>query len=178
MANTYTLIASSTVGSGGTSSIDFTNIPNSYTNLVARYSLRTDNANAFSLTYVYLNGSQTGYIAAVQLEGTGAAVSSSAFTTTYLYADDGSGNTTTSNTFGNGELYIPNYASADDKSISVDSVGENNATTAYSQLISGWWDNSAAVNRITFSTSASSLSGSTTKFMQHSTIYLYGINKS
>jgi len=178
MANTYTLIASSTVGSGGVSNIDFTLIPATYTDLLVKYSLRTDNANIFSLTYLYFNGSQTSYTAAKQLEGTGSAASSSSFATTYLYGDDGVGNSSTASTFGNGELYIPNYAGSSNKSTSTDSVGENNATTAYSQLIAGLWGNSAAINRITFSTSGTSLTGSATKFVQYSTVYIYGIKNS
>ena len=178
MPNTFTLISAVTVGSGGQAAIDFTSIPSTYTDLVVKYSLRTDNANIFSLTYLYFNGSQTSYTAAIQLEGTGSGVSSSTFATTYLYGDDGVGNSSTASTFGNGELYIPNYAGSNNKSTSTDSVGENNATTAYSQLIAGLWSNSAAINRITFSTSATSLTGSATKFVQYSTVYLYGIVKS
>jgi hypothetical protein len=40
MANTFTLIASSTVGSGGAASIDFTSISSTYTDLVVKLSLR------------------------------------------------------------------------------------------------------------------------------------------
>lgn len=40
MANTYKKIATVTVGSGGTTSIQFTNIPNTYTDLVVMASLR------------------------------------------------------------------------------------------------------------------------------------------
>ena len=41
MANTYTLIASSTAGSGGAAYIEFTSIPNTYTDLLVMLSLRT-----------------------------------------------------------------------------------------------------------------------------------------
>ena len=40
MANTYVLIASSTIGSGGGSSFDFTSIPSTYTDLLVKYSCR------------------------------------------------------------------------------------------------------------------------------------------
>ena len=36
MANTYVLISSSTVGSGGAASIDFSSIPATYTDLVLK----------------------------------------------------------------------------------------------------------------------------------------------
>ena len=40
MANTYTLIASSTVGSGGAANIEFTSIPATYTDLLIKMSAR------------------------------------------------------------------------------------------------------------------------------------------
>ena len=51
MPNTFTLIASSTVGAGGASSIDFTSIPSTYTDLVIKASLRSDR-NTGSATYL------------------------------------------------------------------------------------------------------------------------------
>ena len=41
---TYKLIASGTVGSGGASSIEFTSIPGTYTDLVIKTSLRVSDA--------------------------------------------------------------------------------------------------------------------------------------
>jgi hypothetical protein len=40
MADTYTLISSVTVGAGGASSIDFTSIPATYTDLLIKVSAR------------------------------------------------------------------------------------------------------------------------------------------
>lgn len=177
MPNTMTLINSVTVGAGGVAAVDFTSIPATYTDLCVKWSARTDNSNIFGFDYVYLNGSQTSYGAARVIEGTGAGVSSYTTSTAYGANLDSVGNTSTASTFANSELYIPNYASSNNKSFSIDAVGENNATTAYSQLIAGLWSNSAAINRITFSTSGTSLSGGTPKYMQHSTFYLYGIVK-
>jgi hypothetical protein len=175
MANTFELIASTTVGAGGVSAVDFTSIPSTYTDLCVKVSQRTDNGNIFGYNYIYFNGSQTFYTAARVLEGTGSGVSSYTQATTYAANDDGVGNTSTASTYSSGELYIPNYASSNNKSFSFDTVGENNATTAYSQLIAGLWSNSAAINRITFSTSATSLTGSSVKYSSQSTFYLYGV---
>ena len=178
MPNTMTLISSAKVGAGGTGAVNFTSIPSTYTDLCVKWSARTDNSNIFGYDYVYLNGSQTSYSAARVLEGTGAGVSSFTTSTTYGANLDSVGNTSTASTFANSELYIFNYASSNNKSFSIDAVGENNATTAYSQLISGLWSNSAAINRITFSTSGTSLTGGTMKYMENSTFYLYGIKNS
>ena len=61
MPNTMTLISSSTVGSGGTASISFSSIPNTYTDLVVKLSVRstasTNNTNIIDFVCkIYLNG--------------------------------------------------------------------------------------------------------------------------
>jgi len=175
MANTFELIASSTVGSGGVAAVDFTSIPSTFTDLCVKWSARTDNSNIFGYNYVYLNGAQTSYTAARVIEGTGSGVSSYTQATTCAANLDSVGNSSTGSTFENSEMYIPNYAGSNNKSFSIDAVGENNATTAYSQLIAGLWSSSSAINRITFSTSATSLTGGSPKFMQYSTFYVYGV---
>jgi hypothetical protein len=168
MANTFELIASSTVGSGGASSIDFTSIPSTYTDLCLKLSLRDTNAGAAIDGGIRLNGATTNYTWR-QLKGNGAAASSSAGTTdTLIYAwlHDGAG--ATASTFANIDVYIPNYAASTAKSVSFDGVQENNATTAYVVLSAGLWNNTAAVNQVTIITSA-------TAFAQYSTAYLYGV---
>jgi hypothetical protein len=176
MANTYTLIASSTVGSGGAASIDFSSIPATYSDLCLKYSLRSNLAQVYGDTFIYINGSQTSYSSKL-LEGSGAGSgSSNSGASTYVYGEDGVGNSATANTFSNAETYFPNYAGSNNKSFSVDSVGENNATTAYIMLVAGLWSNTSAINRITLSTSATSITGGTQLFLQYSTAYLYGVN--
>jgi hypothetical protein len=175
MANTFELITSSTVGALGAGAVDITGIPSTFTDLVIKWSARTNNSNLFGYNYIYFNGSQTSYTAAKVLEGTGAGVSSYNQATTYAANLDSVGNNATGSTFENSEMYIPNYAGSNNKSFSIDAVGENNGTTAYSQLIAGMWSNSAAINRITFSTSATLLTGGIPQFMQYSTFYVYGV---
>jgi hypothetical protein len=176
MANTMTLIASYTVGLGGVGAVDFTSIPSTYTDLCVKWSARTSNGNTFGVNNVYLNGSQTSYTGAKVIEGTGSGVSSYTTATTYGANLDSVGNSSTASTFDSSEIYIPNYAGSNNKSFSLDATGENNATTAYSQLIAGQWGSGSAVNRITFSTSTTSLTGQLTVFlMQYSTFYVYGV---
>jgi hypothetical protein len=47
----------------------------------------------------------------------------------------------TANTFANVEVYIPNYTSTNQKSVSADAVSEQNATTAYMALTAQLWSN-------------------------------------
>ena len=171
MANpTMTLIASNTVGSGGASSVTFSSIPATYTDLVVKYSTRTTSALVYGQVYVSFNGVTTN-LSYRYLEGSGSATSSGNGTGKML-AGSGNGGTSTTNTFSNNELYIPNYASANNKSVSIDSVGENNATTIYADLNTGLWSSTAAITSIVFTTDAS------INFVQYSTFYLYGINNS
>ena len=61
MPNTFTLIASSTVGAGGASSIDFTSIPSTYTDLCLKVSARSTATDTNVNMYVKFNGSTSGY---------------------------------------------------------------------------------------------------------------------
>ena len=61
MANTYTLISSVTVGSGGASSIEFTSIPSTYTDLLLNFSGRsnTNQASGGFACKIEFNGSSS-----------------------------------------------------------------------------------------------------------------------
>ena len=169
MANpTMTLIGSVTVGSGGASSIDFTSIPSTYTDLCVVTSLRDNGANVYSLAYVKFNNS-TSNLSSIGVEGNGASATS--YTNPGIYINSANGASSTSNTFSNSYIYIPNYTSSNYKSVSVDGVMENNATTAYASLQAGLWSNTAAINQVT-------LYSATGNWVQYSTAYLYGIKNS
>jgi hypothetical protein len=166
MPNTYSLIASSTVGAGGAVSFDFTSIPSTYTDLVVKISGRSNSASDyFTLS---LNGFSSNFTERY-LYGTGSSVASGNDTLGAYGRMDS--NSYTANSFGSTEYYIPNYAGANNKSISVDTVTEQNATASYQDLIAGLWSNSTAINQIT-------LTPSTGNFVQYSTAYLYGIKNS
>jgi hypothetical protein len=169
MANTNKKIQTVTVGSGGASTISFTNIPQTYTDLLIKFSGRTTSASIYGIGYIRPNSSTTGF-SDKALEGTGSSVGS------YSEADSGlrfepNGNGATANTFGNAEILIPNYTSSNYKSISVDSVTENNATAAEAFLKAGLWSNTSAI------TSIDIVAYSGTSFQQYTTATLYGVFK-
>jgi hypothetical protein len=164
MANTMTLISSVTVGSGGASSIDFTSIPSTYTDLVLKLSARGDNGIWGIL--LGFNGSSSSFTNKF-LEGNGSSASSSSLAQ-FIGEEDATAHT--ANTFGNLEVYVPNYTSSNYKSFSSDYVEENNATQAYSGFTANLWSNTAAINRITLT-----IYGSSRNFSQYSTAYLYGV---
>ena len=167
MANTYTLISSVTVGAGGASSIDFTSIPATYTDLVLKVSARNSSTGANNLLFTF--NSSTSSFTMRQLYGTGAAAGSA--TTPARYAGQYTGTDMTASTFSSVDVYIPNYAGSNNKSYSIDDTTENNATTSYAALSAGLWSNTAALTSITFALTGGSLA-------QYSTAYLYGIKNS
>jgi hypothetical protein len=158
-------IASTTVESP-VSSIEFTSIPSGYTDLLIKYSLRVS-AGVERNVGVKFNSSTTNFSARV-IDGSGTAVSSSTYSSLPRYVGAVGGTGITSNTFTNGEIYIPNYTSSNYKSYSVDNVQENNATGAYASLIAGLWSNTSAITSISFDPDAY-------LFDANSTATLYGI---
>ena len=166
MANTFELIASSTVGSGGAASIDFTSIPSTYTDLVVKLSARTSSTGSiYEWLYIKFNSSTSGYSYRL-LQGNGSSAAS--YNNTTQYAGDITDGTATASTFGNYEVYIPNYAGSTNKSYSVDAVTENNGTTAVADLVAGLLSNTAAITAI-------NLTPRNGSFVQYSTAYLYGV---
>ena len=173
MPNTFTLIASSTVGSGGAANIEFTSIPSTYTDLCVKFSIRTDDATAQGYFNVQLNSTDG---SCRTLYGTGAvAGSDNQGSKVYGYANSAN---MTASTFANCELYVPNYTSSNAKSVSLDSVSETNATAAQLSLVAGLYSSvTSAVTSVKILAANSSLVNNK-NFVQYSTAYLYGIVKS
>jgi hypothetical protein len=165
--NTFTKIASVTVGSGGAATIDFSNIPSTYTDLCLKLSLRTTYSGVFDTGFVSINNTNTGSYRG--LYGTGSAAGSESVASLRgLYI---TGATATSSTFSSHDVYLPNYTSANLKSVSADGVTENNATSAVALLSAMLNGSTSTINQLTIS------SGNAANFVQHSTATLYGISK-
>jgi hypothetical protein len=174
MTTTYTLIEKITVGAAGASSIDFTSIPQTYTDLIVKGSTRrvTDSANNDAIG-IRFNGSSSSIYSVKNLKGDGASASSadaSSVSAVYGYGSNNPAGATAS-TFSNFELYIPNYTSSNQKSVSLDGVTENNATTAYAVLSAGLSTTTSAITSMTI------IALSSGSFAQYSSFYLYGIAK-
>jgi len=174
MPNTFTKISSVTVGSGGASNINLTSIPSTYTDLCVKVTARTNlsdteeflrlefngsGGTAYSYRNVYGNGST-----AVSLNDAGVA--------NVLYGGISNASLSTSNTFSNCELYIPNYAGSNNKSFSADLVNEQNATKAFTMLVAGLWSNTSAITSVKLTPASGG------SFVQYSTATLYGIKNS
>ena len=166
---TYTLIASNTVGAGGVASVTFSSIPATYTDLVLKVSARSTTTATQDRIAISFNGSSADYTLIYLGDAAGSAVSytRAAFGANHVGYMDAANNT--ANTFGNLEIYIPNYRSANYKSISVDAVMENNSATNYNGMTAGLWSQTAAINSLTLTAVAPN-------FTQYSTFTLYGIS--
>ena len=169
MANTFVKIATVTVGAGGATTMVFSSIPSTYTDLCLKASLRFNAGQDWAGVYFNADTTAANY-AQKNLYGTGSAAGSQNLPT-YIYSLLGTQSGFTANTFSNTEMYIPNYAGSTVKSYSVDGVQENNATNATSALDAHSWNSTAAINTITI-TAISNL------LVQYSTATLYGISKS
>ena len=169
MPATFTLISSVTVGSGGAANMTFTSIPSTYTDLCILLSLRDGTADQRANANIVFNSNTSSIYSARRLYGSGSGLASDSFSgLTSMPGIWVNSATATSSTFANINIYIPNYASSNSKSVSIDSVTENNATAAFSGLSAGLFASSAAISSIGISTGSN--------FVQHSTAYLYGIS--
>ena len=169
---TFTKIASNTV-STAVSSITFSSIPATYTDLVVKATSRSDYAATSIFGAVRFSGSSASIYSDRTVYGSGTtALSSSNSANNFAYAIESTGSTATANTFGNSEIYIPNYTSANYKSFSHDGVAETNATAVNLDLLAGLWASTSAITSIQIFPGGGSL------FTQYSTFTLYGIKNS
>ena len=171
MPNTFVKIQTLTIATP-TSTMDFTNIPQTYTDLKLVMSARSTRATyADDDVYVNINGlttnQSTKYVQGSGNSGVGSFTSSR---WGLLIPADGAA---TANVFGDAELYIVNYANtANYKSSIFDGFQEtNHSTTAYQRMHINIWSSTAAINQLTLVTQGGN-------FTAYSTATLYGIKSS
>jgi hypothetical protein len=166
MANTFIKIQTVTVGSGGSSTIDFTSIPQTYTDLKLVMCLRSTRATyADDDFFININGLTTNQ-STKYIQGNGASLGS--FSNTRFGALIPADGAATASVFGNAEMYVPDYTSANYKSSFIDAVHETNATTAYQRVHVNLWSATSAITQLTVVCAAGN-------FVQYSTATLYGI---
>jgi len=170
MANTYVLISSQVLASSA-ASVTFSSIPATYTDLCLKVSTRGTIASYNGVCALTFNGDTATDYSSTYVRGLSTVAQSGNFSTyASTYWDYFSGSTTTANTFGSLEFYIPNYTSSAKKPLSGFSTAENNDATSW--IISptaSLWQLTSAITSIT----ATPASGS---FVQYSSFYLYGIS--
>ena len=172
MANTYTLITSATVDSNGSSYIEFTSIPQTYTDLQLNYSLRDDSAIAINDGTLVVNSSNSSYARNYIFSYSGGTFADNQANNNYIYANT---SVSRSSTFTSGSLYIPSYTSNTRKSFLLDNVTEDDSNSRFGLLLlaGAWNDTPAPITSIKFTPYGSGI-----KYVQHSSFYLYGIKNS
>jgi hypothetical protein len=161
-----TLIATATAGAGGVAGLGFDAIPSTFTDLMLIGGYRT----AFSQVAQYLEPTfnfSSASFTSKNLYGTGSSTGTNSGVTN---TQSSNAATSTSNTFSNFVMYIPNYTSSNNKSFSFDSVVENNAVSSWQSLMAGLWSNTASIYHV-------QLGGAGQTVVQFSTVSLYGITK-
>ena len=169
MANTYTLISSNVLTSGA-ATVTFSSIPATYTDLQIFCSAR-DADTGGAVVALSFNGVTTN-LSSRNLTGNGSAASSGSSTSALAISARSDSGDRTANTFGNSSFYVTNYASSTlNKSVSVDSVEETNATGAFMNMTAGLWSSTATITSLT-------LTPGVANFVTGSSFYLYGIKNS
>ena len=168
MPATYTLISSTTLTTAQ-ATVVFSSIPQTYTDLEFRLSVRGTSSATIRNTRFTVNGTNT--VSYTLLQGTnGTASSSRATAQTSIQSGTTSAATATADTFSSHSIYIPNYAGSTTKPMSVYSAMENNsATDFYLETYAILQNQTTAITDITFAISANN-------YAIGSSFYLYGIS--
>jgi hypothetical protein len=112
MPNTYKKIATVVVGSGGSSAINFTSIPQTFTDLKIVLSGRSLQGNVYGGGRLEFNSSTNNY-SWRRLRADGSATASDNSTSAASITNwDMNGANATASVFSNIEFYIPNYTSS------------------------------------------------------------------
>ena len=166
----YVLLQRVTVSGTAVSSVVLSNLPSTgYTDLKVVWSARNTNAIVNGDGYIQFNGSSANYTNSKMLYGSGSAAASASQTQNYMqWAFETPGANATANSFSNGEMYIANYTSSNNKTVSIDQVVENKATEAYQFMNVSGWNTSAAITSITFVAATSTIA-------PNSTFAVYGL---
>lgn len=151
------LIEAVTVATTGTGSITFSNIPQTYSDLIIVYTLDWT-AN------IRFNGdSGTNYsyrdLHAVSSASSGSTTGATSGLTNRLW---------NGGEYMNSFVYIPNYSTAQYKTYSSDFITELNTSGVERGIVVGYWNSTAAITSITL------MQGS---YTAGTTAYLYGLNK-
>lgn len=155
---------------GSQSSIVLSSIPQNFTDLVVLISARLASGGSGDLI-VDFNGVTTD-LSSIRMGGSGAtggSGSSSSSATAIVDQNSNVGATVFANTFGSATIYIPNYSGNSSKTVSIDSNGENNGTSASQNLVAGRWADTSAITSIRLTAEAG------VSFAASTTVSLYAV---
>lgn len=170
MAATFVPIQSVTLASSA-ASVTFSAIPQTYTDLVVRWSDRSsDSTNS---DYITINGVGGTSYSHTRLGSNGSAASSARASNAPLIQSVATltGSDFTANVFSSHEIYIPNYAGGAYKPASLIGTTENNVSTSYMYATAG-------LASITDAVTSVKIAAQSGNYVAGSTFHLYGIKNS
>lgn len=172
MANTYELIASSVLSATATT-VTFSSIPQTYTDLVLKTTVRSEYASAQSRYRIYANTlSTTSAYNYASLVSSGATVNQeNAFSGQFWYSMESPAATSTANTFDSNEWYFADYSATTFYKNALN-YESSISTNQYQYVAASLLMNSAAITTLYV------VMGNSANFSVGSTFYLYGIKKS
>ena len=161
------------VGAGGAATINFNNIPQTYTDLILVHSVRTNNGagNHWDDIMMRINDDTTAsYSLTINYTiGSATKVSTRGASGTSVQVGWSTNATATANSFGNTSVHFPNYTNSAFKTGVVDTVTESNVVDQVSGFSNITWANRSPITKLSFfSTNAATI-------VQHSSFTLYGI---
>jgi len=169
MPNTYVLISSNVLTTAA-ASITFSAIPSTYTDLVVRWTGRGTTSGNYTITFNGTGGTSYSHI---RMTGSGsAAASGQASSTSFIqYVLSLEDTSYTANTFDSNEIYVPGYATSNDKPTGGTGTQENNAALSYMNVTAGLFRSASAITSLTIGAQSGNM-------VADSSFYLYGIKNS
>lgn len=164
---TMTLVSTVSVGSGGASSIQFTNIPQTGQDLLVLFSIRSSTST--NTTVWTINNSVNGY-SYRRYRGDAASASASSLSGSEQFPMIVNATNNATGAFSNGSFYLPNYRLSQNKLVSIDCVQDDTGSNGNQTILGGIWANTSAVTSLKLEVG--------TGMVQYSTASLYIISSS
>jgi hypothetical protein len=169
VAGDYESIATTVVGSGGTSTITFSSIPSTYKHLQVRGIIRSTNAGTDANARLRFNSDTGSNYRFHYLGGSGSsAYAGDSGAVTFAYAGLSSAASSTSGVFGVQVIDILDYANTSKNKTVRSLSGVDNNGSGFIELDSSLWINTAAINNISIFFTSGNLA-------EYSHFALYGI---
>lgn len=165
VTGSYESIATTTVGSGGTGTITFSSIPQTYKHLQIRYISRDSNGQHLSFKANSDSGSNYAFH---RLSGNGSSASALASSGRTDMVINQNGTSTTANIFNAGVVDILDYADTNKYKTIRTLNGVDYNGSGYVEFISNLWMSTSAISTLTFSPFVGT-------FSQYTQLALYGI---
>jgi hypothetical protein len=171
VTNSYESIATVTVGSGGSGTINFTSIPSTFKHLQIRYIARSNNAaNVNSATGIQFNSDTGSNYSSHLVAGDGSSAGTDAFSSqTYMFGYLVAGGNANSGVFGTGIIDILDYTNVNKNKTVRALNGIDNNGSGISRFTSGLWINTSAITSILIDNRSGNV------YSQYSQFALYGV---